>query len=209
MRKQQFTRYDPAESERECTMAKKRRHPAPQVSAGQTPSVSAPSSAHRQGLQFLAGACALFILLQAAYHVVPDEVLLGYLIHHLLVLPAAVLVELFSADGVRPILNSLESDGVSLQIIRGCDGTSSMFLLMSAVLAYPAPWRTKLRGVLIGLAWLHAINVIRIVVLYFVAQADLGWFHSIHGFFAPTLIVLLVCLYFFYWLDQTREKATR
>lgn len=121
----------------------------------------------------------------------------------LTVKPSAALINWFtpdehvSAQGPR-----LVSPFARLSVLNGCEGTEAMFLLMAAISAFAAPWRHKLFGALLGIGLVYVLNQMRIVALYYSFRADKGLFDLIHGTLGPTLIVLLACGFFYWWLKQ-------
>ena len=38
--------------------------------------------------------------------------------------------------------------------------------------------------------------------LYFAAHHDRHWFDLLHGYVAPTLIIILACLFFLWWANR-------
>lgn len=170
----------------------------------------APRSSHAPsgpGLALLVRFVALFLLLQALYHAIPDSVLATVVVHHALAQPAAWLIDLLGIADVRAAANQVLGARGTLEIIRGCDGSSSFFLLLAAIGAFPAAWRHQAAGVALGLLLLHAINVTRITGLYAALQADLQIFHLAHEFVAPTITVLATCLYYAWWCTLARARG--
>lgn len=95
----------------------------------------------------------------------------------------------------------------SLNILNGCEGTETIFLLIAAIIAFAAPWQHKLKGVLMGIALVYTLNQMRIVVLFFAAQQNRKWFDLLHGYIAPTLIIVLGCLFFLWWANAANRHA--
>ena len=56
---------------------------------------------------------------------------------------------------------------------------------------------------MLGTLILYALNQGRIVALFFAAQHDRHWFDLLHGTIAPTLIIVLGCLFFLWWASQS------
>ena len=90
-----------------------------------------------------------------------------------------------------------------LNILNGCEGTESMFLLLAAIVAFTASWLRKFKGALIGILLVYVLNQARIIVLYFVAHHDKHWFDLLHGYIAPTLIIVLTCVFFLWWAGNS------
>ena len=106
--------------------------------------------------------------------------------------------ELAQANGHRIV-----SAQGGLNILNGCEGTESMFLLLAAIVAFTAPWLHKLKGILVGITLVYLLNQVRIIVLYFVAHHDKHWFDLLHGYIAPTLIIVLTCVFFLWWAGNS------
>lgn len=96
----------------------------------------------------------------------------------------------------------------SLSILNGCEGTGTLFLLAAAIAAFRASWRNKLKGVLLGTCLVYCLNQVRIVSLFFAAQENRQWFDMIHGYIAPSLIVVLSSLFFLWWANAATDDAS-
>jgi exosortase family protein XrtM len=86
-----------------------------------------------------------------------------------------------------------------LEIVRGCDGAGVLFLIISAILVFPAGLMRKLLGLLLGIGLIYGLNLLRICILYYVIAYQPSWFQLIHTYAAPTLMVILGCFYFAWW----------
>lgn len=84
----------------------------------------------------------------------------------------------------------------ALQIVRNCDAADVNILFVSAVLAFPAPRRTKALPLLLGLLALVAANVTRICSLYYVGVYRPDWFRAVHEEVWPLLLVALALVVF-------------
>jgi len=61
----------------------------------------------------------------------------------------------------------LRSPRFAVSIHNGCNGLVTSLVLVSGILAFPAPWRTRIAGVFFGLAAVQFINLIRVVALFY------------------------------------------
>ena len=103
--------------------------------------------------------------------------------------------------------NRIYSPLGSLSIINGCEGLESLFLLWAALIAYPSPWRRKLHGALWGTVLIYGLNQARIVALFFALHDDRRWFELLHGYIAPTFIIVAGCVFFLGWAGQTLRPS--
>jgi exosortase/archaeosortase family protein len=102
-------------------------------------------------------------------------------------------------DANVTVTNAEINGRTSLLIAKNCDAMDVNILFASAVLATPVEWSRRVIGLLVGLPALVAVNVLRIVSLYFVR---LHWEHSfefIHAEVWPLAFVVLAVLAFVVW----------
>lgn len=133
---------------------------------------------------------------------------LGWLSSHLIApftsVQASLAVALFGTP-VMPITATLE-----------CSGTDALALCVSAILAYPARWRRKLGGLIVGLALVIGLNIVRIGTLGQAASAR--WFNALHLYIWPLLLTIAIGGFLFIWMRgadapvadplETSQRAT-
>jgi len=101
------------------------------------------------------------------------------------------------AQGAR-----ITAPGGGLNVMFGCEGTDAVFLLTAALLVFPLPLRARLTGLLAGLAWVYALNLVRIVALFYAFRSSSGLFDLLHTTAAPLLMVVLTGLFFHLWMEH-------
>ena len=90
--------------------------------------------------------------------------------------------------------------GFAMTIQAGCNGVEAMLVLLAGVLAYPAPWKLKLVGLAAGAVAIQALNLVRIVSLFYLGQWDLAWFEWAHLYAWQALIMLDALLVWLLWI---------
>lgn len=144
------------------------------------------------------------------YFMIPDAVLGHFVYHNVIVSIAAYTIDLFApAEHVSALQNKLLSTHVSLEIVRGCDGAGTIFMLIAAVIAFRASVKHKFIGVSLGLFLLYILNESRIISLYFILAYKRGWFQLVHTYFAPTLIIIISCLFFLWWAILSMSPTSK
>ena len=98
----------------------------------------------------------------------------------------------------KVIWNPTNGFGVSIEA--GCNGVEASIILVAAMLAFPSSWRQKLIGIAIGLATVHALNLIRVISLFYIGQWDKDLFEWAHLYIWQALIMLDVLIVFLLWL---------
>ena len=154
-------------------------------------------------LRFALGFLLVFGLLQYAYSTSRGSAVERVIIDIATVRPSVAIINLISPqEQARAAGQRILSPRGGLSVLNGCEGTESIFLLLAAILSFAAPWRHKLTGAVLGTLLIYLLNQVRIVSLYFAAHTNRRWFDLLHGYVAPTLIIVLGCLFFLWWANR-------
>lgn len=95
--------------------------------------------------------------------------------------------------------------GFAMSIEAGCNGVEAMLVLLAGILAYPAPLRSKLIGLAIGAVAIQALNLVRIVSLFYLGQWDMKWFEWAHLYAWQALIMLDALIVWMLWIRALPE----
>ena len=110
--------------------------------------------------------------------------------------------EAVSVDGT-----AIRSTRFSVNIENGCNGVETALLFASAVLAFPAPWRNRVLGLVLGFAAIQAVNLVRVVSLFWIGAHKPELFSSSHTVLWQTIVVVFGVLLFLLW--ASREQRAR
>jgi exosortase H (IPTLxxWG-CTERM-specific) len=102
----------------------------------------------------------------------------------------------------RQLLDGLTGRGVSIEA--GCNGLEAMILLAVAMLAFPAPWGRRLVGIALGGIAIQALNIVRIVSLFYLSRWSAAWFEWAHLYLWQPLIMVDVLIVWLVWLRWAR-----
>ncbi len=146
----------------------------------------------------------VFLILQFGYSASRGGIVEHLVIDIATVRPSVAVINLIAPqEQAQAAGHRIVAPQGGLNILNGCEGTESMFLLLAAMVAFSAPWKHKLKGFLAGLVLVYGLNQVRIIALYFVAHHDKHWFDLLHGYIAPTLIIVLTCVFFLWWAGNS------
>ncbi len=95
--------------------------------------------------------------------------------------------------------------GFAMTIEAGCNGVEAMLVLLAGIIAWPAPWKHKLVGLAIGAVAIQALNLVRIVSLFYLGQWDLSWFQWAHLYAWQALIMLDALIVWMLWIRAVPE----
>lgn len=111
------------------------------------------------------------------------------------------IVDLFDPHAIAQgkILQSTTT-GFAISIERGCNGVEAVIILVSAMLAFPSPWKYKFVGIGVGFVAIQAMNIVRIISLFYLGQWSRLWFDWFHLYLWQALIVLDALVVFLIWL---------
>ncbi len=114
---------------------------------------------------------------------------------------SGVVIRLIDADAiVQGKIISSPAHNFAISIERGCNGVEAMIIFGAALAAFPAPWRHKLLGLGIGFAAIQALNLVRIVSLFYLGRWNMAWFEWFHLYLWQALMVLDALIVFLLWL---------
>lgn len=113
-------------------------------------------------------------------------------------------------DYVQRIHHGLNSSRGSINVERGCDAVEPTALFVSAVLASPVPWMSKIPAVFVGTLILAIVNVVRIVTLFLSAVYWRKAFDILHLDVWQAAFIFLAILMWVLWASwAVRRQAVR
>lgn len=119
------------------------------------------------------------------------------------------IVTLFDANVVAhgKVIRS-STNGFAVSIEAGCNGVEATLVLLAAILAFPAPVWHKILGLLIGIVAVQALNVIRVISLFYIGQWNMDAFEWAHLYVWQALIMLDVLIVWLIWVRRVpREEG--
>ncbi len=102
----------------------------------------------------------------------------------------------------------LKAPSLHLRISHECNGVIAFIIYLSAVLAFPSPFRRKIAGMLIGAAVIWTINVGRILLLVFVALYLPDVFYQTHIYVAQSLVIACAVVMWLLWARWALDPTT-
>jgi exosortase H (IPTLxxWG-CTERM-specific) len=123
---------------------------------------------------------------------------------------SAFLVQAVDANVVsygKVLQNAKTGMGVSIEA--GCNGVEACLILLAALTAYPARWRYKLAGIGIGFLAIQAVNLVRIITLFYLAGWNAQAFEFAHLYLWQALIMLDVVVVWLVWMRWVARQDFR
>lgn len=124
---------------------------------------------------------------------------------------SAWIIKLFD-DDVHSFGKIIQStaNGFAVSIERGCNGIEAVIILIAALAAFPSTIKQKLLGFAVGFVAIQALNLVRIISLFYMGQWSMVWFEWFHLYLWQALIIidaLVVWLLWLRWIARRRPAA--
>ena len=97
--------------------------------------------------------------------------------------------------------------GFAVSIEAGCNGVEATIVLVAAVIAFPASWRSRLIAIALGFLAVQVMNIARIISLFYLGNWNMEFFTWIHLYLWPALIMLDVLIVFIVYLRYLSNNA--
>ena len=99
------------------------------------------------------------------------------------------------------------ASGFAVSIESGCNGVEAAIVLVAGVAAFPATLRQKCTAILAGFFFVQALNIVRIISLFYLGQWNYAVFEWFHLYLWPVLIMLDVLVVFAIYLQWLGKSA--
>ena len=160
-----------------------------------------------QSRQFLIKFAVLLVVLYAlvAINPVNDHVIIPYtnVLAWVVAKSLALIHITAAADGT--VINAAR---FALDIHNGCNGVEAVVLLLAAIAAFPASLFERAKGLLLGLLFVQVVNVIRLMMLFWLGAYHRSVFDLFHVTVWQTIIVLVTFAFFYVWSTRVASRTS-
>lgn len=119
-------------------------------------------------------------------------------------------LRVFGEKKVEVVSHTVSSDRFTVDIKRGCDALQPTVLFISAVLASPVGLLSKVPGLLIGFLFLMAMNLVRVISLFYIGIHIPRWFDTAHhDIWQATFIILSISAWALWAIWAVGKTSTR
>lgn len=99
--------------------------------------------------------------------------------------------------------------GFGVSIEPGCNGVEACIILFAAIVAFPSTWKHRAWGLGLGFIAVQALNVVRIISLFYLGQWNLTVFRIAHEFLWQGLIMLDVLVVWLIWVRSNPNSVVK
>ena len=97
-----------------------------------------------------------------------------------------------------PTVRMMSGDQIILNVFEGCNGLNVIIVFLAFILAFGGSVRKMFWFIPVGLLAIHAFNLGRIMLLYFLSYTGSNYFHYFHKYLFTAVIYGAV--FFLWWL---------
>jgi len=114
-------------------------------------------------------------------------------------------------DSVESYKNVIRNSvtGFGVRIERGCNGVEAVIILFAAIFSFPAPFKNKMIGFVIGFFAIQILNLVRIISLFYLGQWNQVAFEWFHLYLWQALIILDALVVWLIWLRTLPQAKLR
>jgi exosortase/archaeosortase family protein len=165
-------------------------------------------AAWRLSLSNVIAFAATFAALQFGWQALRGSAIEHAVIHHATVRPAAFLINQFTPDvHALAVEFRIHASGGGLNVLNGCDGLETLFLLTAGFVVAPLTARSRLTGFALGVFVVFIVNQVRILGLFYAYRYDHALFYPLHATVMPIAVVFCVAAFYYLWLAHYRRNA--
>jgi len=140
------------------------------------------------------------------------EDVLGYILSPLAYYTARTtlgLLHMFGMEAARTATLIYHPDGFAYEIYYRCTGFLPVAILTASIFAYPGPSRFKFLGLAMGVPVLLALNLFRLVYLFYVGVYIPAAFDFAHSVLGESLLILATLGLWLAWIkwNQSANKV--
>lgn len=96
--------------------------------------------------------------------------------------------------------------GISLDVRFGCNGLEAVMIYAVAIISFPATWKRRLLGIILGFVVIQIINIIRIVALAYSGIHLKNIFGYIHIYVAQGMMIAVALGIYLLWIGYAKES---
>lgn len=94
-----------------------------------------------------------------------------------------------------------------LSVYEGCNGVNVMIVFIAFILAFGGKKKMIAPFIIMGLIILHITNLIRILLLYYVALSYQHYFYFVHKYLFTAVLYLVVFVLWTIWIMYFNERT--
>jgi len=91
---------------------------------------------------------------------------------------------------------------VALSVFEGCNSINVMIVFVAFLFAFKGSWKNLAWFLPLGLVLIYIANLVRVILLYYVAEYWRQYFYYIHKYLFTAAIYLIVFILWWWWIEK-------
>src|SRR5579872_61861 len=164
-------------------------------------------SAQKPGIVFVARFLAALIVFYIVVASAPvnDHVIVPFTE---LIVRATALVLRGIHEPIAVVGTVIRTSRFALDVRNGCNGVEAMLLIVAAMIAFPATFRSRLAGLFVASAAIQILNLIRVSSLVWLGEHHRAAYDFVHVAVWQTIVILAAVMMFVLWSLKFAEKPS-
>ncbi len=151
-------------------------------------------------LRFSLAFVVTFAALMASFEASRGTAFERFIIEDLILVPTTGLINaVIPKEHVTLVGRTMVSPGANLNVTRGCEGVEMFLMLVAGIMVFPATWKRRVQGLLLGSILAYVLSIARLMALHFVLRYSPSAWQELHGLILPLGPIILMALYFMHW----------
>jgi exosortase family protein XrtM len=160
----------------------------------------------RFGLTFVIA----FAILMGAFEASRGTAFERFVVEDLILVPTTAIINVVNpSERAALVGRTIAYPGANLHVTRGCEGIEMFLMLVAGILAFPATWKHRFRGLLFGSILAYALSVARLMALHYVLRYSPSAWEALHGLVLPLGPLVLMAFYFMLWSARGSSAIAR
>jgi exosortase family protein XrtM len=150
-----------------------------------------------------------FAVLMGAFEASRGSAFERFLVEDLILVPTTHLINAVTPQ--EPVVlagRTLASAGANLRVTRGCEGVEMFLMLVAGILAFPASWKRRAQGLVLGSILAYVLSLARLMALHYILRYSPSAWQALHGLVLPLGPLVLIALYFTHWTRDEGQATT-
>ena len=90
----------------------------------------------------------------------------------------------------------------AVNIRNGCNGLETVIIFLAAVVAFPASWKARGIGLVLGILAIQVVNLVRVVALFLTGAYFPRFFDSSHTVVWQTIVIFFGVMLWIFWANR-------
>ncbi len=161
-------------------------------------------------LGFAVNFAICFALLFGAFESSRGSAFERVVVEDIILVPTTALINVVTPNDHAQLIAGrvIASPGANLHVIRGCEGIEMFLLLVAGIIAFPASWKLRLRGVVLGSILAYILSVTRLMAMHYILRYSPDAWEALHGLVLPLGPILLMAIFFMRWTAVSTQRLS-